>query len=149
MHDDEAPSGLSASLDDPSLTPGQKRRIRLFAKVESTVCSRIEELCAKGGLEVTDVTVLVVDPSAHELVFGDQLCEGPSVLLGHRDRVYEFLAAALPKAPDAPFDPYVDLREPAPPQCVRVLVLDHESLTVLSYGTFVTVRVDPKHRASA
>jgi len=148
LHHD-APSGIAGDLDDPSLTPGQKRRIRLFAQVEATVTARIEELCVTGGLDVTDVAALVVAPSAHELVFGAKLCPGTSVLLGHRDHVYEFLAAALPKAEDAPFDPYADLRDPAPSGCVRVLVLDHESLTVLSYGTFVTVQVPGNGRAAS
>ena len=149
MRDDDAPSGLAKSLDDPSLTPGQRRRIELFANVEGTVCERIEQLCAAGGLPVIDTAVLVVAPSANELVFGDEMGRGTSVLLGHRLRVYEFLDAALPKAPDAPFDPYADLLEPAPARCVRVLVLDHESLTVMSYGTFVTVRVNPGKQAQA
>jgi hypothetical protein len=149
MRHHDAPSGIASDLDDPSLTPGQKRRVRLFAQVEATVTERIEELCVSGGLEVTDVAVLVVAPSAHELVFGEQICAGTSVLLGHRDHIYEFLSAALPKAEDAPFDPYADLRDPAPPECVRVLVLDHESLTVLSYGTFVTVQVPSSKRAAS
>lgn len=149
MRDDHAPSSIANNLDDPSLTPGQRRRVELFAGVEHTVCERIEQLCAAGGLPVTDTAVLVVAPAANELVFGDDMGRGTSVLLGHRLRVYEFLEAALPKAPDAPFDPYADLLQPAPERCVRVLVLDHESLTVMSYGTFVTVRVDPGHEAQA
>jgi hypothetical protein len=149
MRDDHAPSGIAKSLDDPSLTPGQRRRVELFANVEATVCERIEQLCVAGGLPVTDTAVLVVAPNANELVFGDEMGRGTSVLLGHRLRVYEFLEAALPKAPDAPFDPYADLLDPAPARCVRVLVLDHESLTVMSYGTFVTVRLDPGKQAQA
>jgi hypothetical protein len=149
MRDEHPPSGIAKSLDDPSLTPGQRRRVELFAGVEATVCERIEQLCVAGGLPVTDTAVLVVAPNANELVFGDEMGRGTSVLLGHRLRVYEFLEAALPKAPDAPFDPYADLLDPAPARCVRVLVLDHESLTVMSYGTFVTVRVDPGKQAQA
>ncbi|APR86752.1 hypothetical protein A7982_12101 [Minicystis rosea] len=146
----DANAGITAHLDDPSLTPGQRRRVALFAGVENAVCARIEEMCAAGGLEVADTAVLVVAPSANDMVFGDDMGNGTSVLLGHRLRVYEFLEAALPKAPHAPFDPYADLLEPAPVRCVRVLVLDHESLTVMSYGTFVTVRMgDADKRAQA
>ncbi|MFT3764896.1 MAG: hypothetical protein QM820_05170 [Minicystis sp.] len=149
MRNDDAASGIAAHLDDPSLTPGQRRRIKLFADVEATVCARIEELCVAGGLEVIDTAALVVAPTANDLVFGDDMGKGTSVLLGHRLRLYEFLEAALPKAPDAPFDPYADLLVPSPARCVRVLVLDHESLTVMSYGTFVTVRMDADRRAQA
>ena len=87
MRDDHAPSGIAKSLDDPSLTPGQRRRVELFANVEATVCERIEQLCVAGGLPVTDTAVLVVAPNANELVFGDEMGRGTSVLLGHRLRV--------------------------------------------------------------
>ncbi len=65
-----------------------------------------------------------------------------SVILGHRERLHAFLHSVLPPSDDAPFDPYMDLRDPAPARCVRVLIVDHESLTVMSYGTFVTLRLD-------
>lgn len=65
-----------------------------------------------------------------------------SVILGHRERLHAFLHSVLPPTDDAPFDPYMDLRDPAPARCVRVLIVDHESLTVMSYGTFVTLRLD-------
>jgi hypothetical protein len=149
MRNEPASSGIAAHLDDPSLTAGQRRRIGLFAAVEAVVCARIQELCAAGGLEVIDTAALVVAPTANELVFGDPMGSGTSVLLGHRARLYEFLDAALPRAEDAPSDPYADLLQPAPARCVRVLVIDHESLTVLSYGTFVTVRMAGGNRASA
>ena len=71
------------------------------------------------------------------------------MVIGPRDDLYAFLNATLPATPDAPFDPYVDLLEPAPERCVRVLVIDDESLTVMSYGTFVTVNVDARQRAAA
>jgi len=65
-----------------------------------------------------------------------------SVILGQRERLHAFLHSVLPPSEDAPFDPYMDLRDPAPARCVRVLIVDHESLTVMSYGTFVTLRLD-------
>jgi hypothetical protein len=106
-------------------------------------------MCGEGGIEVIDVAVLVIAPEARGIFFEDDVASGVSVVIGHRDRIRDFLGAALPPAPDAPSDPYADLAEAAPPRCVRVLVIDDESLTVLSYGTFVTVRVDPHNRAVA
>ena len=152
MHDDGkggSEGGLAACLDDATLTPGQRKRLSIFQSVESLVCARIEELCADGGVEVSDVAVLMIAPEAHGLFFEETEAPGISVLIGHRGRILAFLDAALPPANDAPSDPYEDLRKPAPPRCVRVLVIDHESLTVLSYGTFVTVRLDPDRRAVA
>jgi hypothetical protein len=153
MHDDGSESGsggLRAWLDDASLTPGQKKRLSIFHSVESPVCARIEEVCGAGGVEVTDVAVLVIAPAARALFFDEEETgDGVSVVIGHRSRVRAFLNATLPPAETAPSDPYADLLEAAPPRCVRVMVIDDESLTVLSYGTFVTVRVDPGRRAVA
>lgn len=145
----EPPTSITESLDDPSLTEGQRRRIRLFAEVEEIVAARVEQLCGEGGLDVRDVAALIVDPAANELVFGGDLGGGPTALIGHRLRVYAILDAALPRTPDAPFDPYADLLTPAPDRCVRVLVLDRASLTVMCYGTFVTVDVDRGKRGAA
>jgi hypothetical protein len=146
---DRGDSPLSAQLDDPALSAGQRRRVRLFAEVESTVTARMGELWEAGGLEVVDTAALVVGPTAIDLLFGDAPGHATRVLLGHRRRIYDFLSSALPKAEHAPFDPYVDLLDPAPPRCVRVLVLDHETLTVLCYGTFVTVAMDDPKRGLA
>jgi hypothetical protein len=96
---------------------------------------------------VTDVAVLVVAPSAHDLFFpGIVEAKGTSVVLGHRLKLHAFLCAMLP---GAAVDPYADLLEPTPPCCVRVLIVDDESLTVMSYGSFVTIRDDPANRAVA
>jgi hypothetical protein len=150
MQDDGKESGgLRAWLDDAALTPGQKKRLSIFQSVENPVCARIEELCGSGEVEVVDVAVLVIAPEARDLFFEEGMAEGVSVVIGHRDRIRAFLNAALPPAPDAPADPYLDLLEAAPEHCVRVLVIDDESLTVMSYGTFVTVRVDPGNQAVA
>jgi hypothetical protein len=143
------PEDFSAWLDDPSLTDGQKRRLRVFHSVEGSVSARIELLCAGGDLDVVDVAVLVVAPTAQEIFFGGELGPGTSVILGHRSRIHAFLCQMLPPAPDAPFDPYADLLEPAPVRCVRVLVIDDESLTIMSYGTFVTVQMDTGNHAEA
>jgi hypothetical protein len=152
MHDDGKDGragGLGAWLDDATLTAGQKKRLSIFQSVESLACARIEELCGDGGVEVSDAAVLVIAPEAQGLFFEETDPPGVGVVIGHRSRILEFLDDALPKAPDAPSDPYADLREPAPPRCVRVLVIDDEALTVMSYGTFVTVRIDPDKRAVA
>ena len=42
-----------------------------------------------------------------------------------------------------------DLLEQAPEQCVRVLIIDEGAITVMSYGSFITVRVDPSKQAVA
>jgi hypothetical protein len=155
MHDQgkdvrpQAPDDLRASLDDAALTPGQRKRIAVLQSVEAPVCARIEEMCGQGGLEVTDVAALMIAPESRGIFFEGDVEPGVSVIFGHRRLVRDFLAAALPPAPDAPADPYADLAEPAPARCVRVLVIDDESLTVLSYGTFVTVSIDPNRRAVA
>jgi hypothetical protein len=135
LHDDD---GLEAA----SLTDGQRRRIQLLKNVEPGVCARIEQICTSTTIEVTDVAVLVVAAEAHAIVFSDQEpCVGTSVVVGHREKVREFLNAVLPPGETVAIDPYEDLLSPAPHQCVRVLIIDAESLTVLSYGTFVTVRI--------
>ncbi len=152
MHDGNGSrtGGLRAWLDDAALTPGQKKRLAVFGSVEGPVCARIEEICGNGSVEVVDVAVLVVAPEARQLFFDDDVVEkGVSVVIGHRSRVYSFLNAALPPAEDAPGYPYVDLLEAAPARCVRVMVVDDDSLTVMSYGTFVTVRMSPGKRAVA
>jgi hypothetical protein len=153
MHDDGSESrsgGLRAWLDDASLTRGQKKRLSIFQSVESPVCARIEEVCGAGGVEVTDVAVLVIAPQARALFFDEEeVGTGVAVVIGHRTRVRAFLNATLPPAPTAPSDPYADLLEAAPDCCVRVMVVDDESLTVLSYGTFVTVRMGPGRQAVA
>lgn len=149
-HDRGEKSGdLATWLDDPSLTEGQKRRLGVFHSVERTVSARIEHLCQGGDLEVMDVAVLVVAPAAQEIFFSGELGPGTSVILGHRLRIHAFLTQMLPAADDAPFDPYADLLEPAPVRCVRVLVIDDESVTVMSYGTFVTVRIGGNRSAAA
>ena len=152
MHDDRASrtGNLRAWIDDEALTPGQRKRIAVFESVETPVCERIEEICGPGGVEVTDVAVLVVAPEARDLFFTDQETgAGVSVIIGHRGRLHAFLSDTLPPAEDAPADPYGDLLDPAPAQCVRVLVIDADSLTVMSYGTFVTVRLGASPRAVA
>jgi hypothetical protein len=149
MHDEGSGSdGLCRGLDDVSLTDGQRRRLAVFQSVESVVCDRIEQICGSSGISVTDLAVLVIAKEAHGLFFADGE-EGVSVVIGHRERISSFLCAALPPSPDAPSDPYADLHQSAPPRCVRVLVIDDESLTVMSYGTFITVEMDPRKRAVA
>jgi len=152
MHDD-ASDGTAVDLDvylnDASLSEGQRRRLGLFRSVESGVCSRIESLCERSGIEVTDVAVLVIGPSAQEAFFGWGGERVINVVLGHRTRVYALLNVVLPPLPEAPVDPYADLLQPSPDRCVRVLIIDEESITVMSYGTFITVRVDPANRAVA
>jgi hypothetical protein len=152
MHDHSTQSqsdGLRGWLDDASLTPGQRKRIAIFQSVESEVCARIEEGCGGGELDVTDVAVLVIAPEAHGLFFDGRVGEGVSVIIGHRGRLHAFLEATLPPAPDVEVNPYADLLEPAPSCCVRVMVIDDESLTVMSYGTFVTVRMSPGEQSVA
>ncbi|MGK4006355.1 hypothetical protein WMF31_27300 [Sorangium sp. So ce1036] len=138
---------LEAVLEEPGLTEGQRSRLRLFQTVEALVCDRVEQLCARGGLDVTDTAILVVSPAAHRLFFrgaapGNAEPSGASVVLGHRERLHGLLHAVLPPAAEAPFDPYADLLAPSPPQCVRVLIVDEGSLTILNYGAFVVVRLD-------
>jgi hypothetical protein len=152
MHDDGSETrshGLRAWLDDAALTPGQRKRISIFQSVESAICARIEEVCGAGELEVTDVAVLVIAPEARGLFFDDDTGQGVSVVIGHRGQLYAFLDTTLPPDPEAAVDPYADLLEPAPSCCVRVMVVDDASLTVMSYGTFVTVHVEPGKQAVA
>jgi hypothetical protein len=125
--------------------------------VEGGICTRIERICTEEGIEVVDVAVLVVAPDVQAIFFAsapgalDVAGEGArtSVILGHRDKLHAFLHAMLPPVEDAPFDPYADLLDPAPARCVRVLIVDHESLTVMSYGTFVTVSMDASRMPQA
>jgi hypothetical protein len=147
--EDDEHASLAAFLDEASLTDGQRRRLSLFRSLESGVSARIEHLCVTTGVEVTDVAVLVVDVSAHELFFHGQERRGTCLVIGHRAEICAFLRSVLPPAEDAPFDPYEDLLEPAPALCVRVMIVDHESLTVMSYGTFVTVRLDASEMPEA
>ncbi|WP_433935131.1 hypothetical protein AB3662_10790 [Sorangium cellulosum] len=138
---------LEAYLEEPGLTEGQRRRLRLFQTVETAVSDRVEELCTCSALDVTDAAILVVSPAARRLFFRSATSTradppGASIVLGHRARLYAFLHAVLPPAEEAPCDPYADLLDPSPPQCVRVLILDEDSLTVLNYGAFVVVSLD-------
>lgn len=140
-------SSLEAYLKEPGLTEGQRRRLRLFQTVETAVSDRVEELCTCSALDVTDAAILVVSPAARRLFFRSPASSradppGASIVLGHRARLYAFLHAVLPPADEAPFDPYADLLAPSPPQCVRVLIVDEDSLTVLNYGAFVVVSLD-------
>ncbi len=132
---------IEAFLQSEDLTEGQRRRLRVLQAVEQAVTARVEEMCSTTTVEVTDVAVLVVAPEARALVFDGAVEPGISVVVGERNKLHAFLTDVLPPAPDAAVDPYADLLSAAPPLCVRVLVLDEESLTVLSYGTFLTVRL--------
>lgn len=137
-------SKFGAGLESVTLSDGQRRRLELFKRVEQSVCSRIEQLCMQEGIPVVDVAVLVLSPEARGLVFDDEDeggADGITVVLGHRDKLYGFLHAAMPEAEDALVDPYEDLLAPAPALCVRVLIVDGASITVMSYGTFVTVEL--------
>jgi hypothetical protein len=145
---------LEACLAEPGLTEGQRRRLRLFQTVEETVSERVEELCACGELDVTDAAILVVSPAARRLLFRSAASAaadspGASLILGHRARLHEFLHTVLPPADEAPLDPYADLLAPSPPRCVRVLIVDEDSLTILNYGTFVVVSLDPSEMPKA
>ncbi len=147
--DDEDTRDLEAHLGDPALTSGQRRRLGIFKAVESSVSERIEAFCEETGAAVTDVAVLIIAPSAQGIFFGPAEERGTAVILGERTRLHGFLTSVLPPVPGAPFDPYADLLEPAQDRCVRVLILDEESLTVLSYGSFITVELDPARIAQA
>jgi hypothetical protein len=129
-------------LTTDDLTEGQRRRIALFQSLEEGVCARVEQMCATSSLDVPDVAVLVVSPEAQELLFESEDPPSTSVILGHRERLHAFLHSALPVSPEVPIDPYADLLLPAPPRCVRVLIVDDDSLTILSYGTFLTFPLD-------
>jgi hypothetical protein len=149
MDDKEDTRDLEAHLDDRALTSGQVRRLGIFKGVESSVSTRIETFCEETDAEVTDVAVLIIAPTAHGIFFGAERAQGTAVILGDRVRLHAFLESVLPPVPGAPFDPYLDLLEPAPSRCVRVLIIDDESLTVLSYGSFITVDLDPVPMATA
>jgi len=146
---DDDPTNVDVFLDDPTLSEGQKHRLALFHRMEAVVCSRVEEMCALGDVDVTDIAVLLVDASAHDLLFHQDEPQGTTILMGHRLEVRGFLNSMLPAAEDAPFDPYDDLLDAAPTQSIRVLIMDDHSLTVMSYGTFVTLNVDPDEMAEA
>jgi hypothetical protein len=152
-HDRPVGCSLETYLQEPGLTEGQRRRLRLFQTVEAGICARIERYCTENALDVTELSVLVIAPEAHALFFDAAPARGPGnggvprapsiqVILGHREQLHAFLHAVLPPSEDAPFDPYADLLEQAPPRCVRVLIVDQESLTVMSYGSFITLRLD-------
>ena len=147
--DDEKSRNFEAQLDAEALTSGQRRRLGIFQVVENRVSERIEAFCEETGAEVVDVAVLIIAPAANAVFFGSATEPGTAVILGDRLRLHAFLGEVLPRAPDVLFDPYADLLEPAPLRCVRVLIIDDESLTVLSYGSFITVELDPRAMASA
>lgn len=148
MHNEDI-QDREESLGDRSLTAGQLRRLGIFHSVATGVSTRIESFCEETGAEVIDVAALIIAPTARGVFFGAASERGIAVILGDRVRLHAFLEMVLPPAPGAPFDPYADLLEPAPPRCVRVLIIDDESLTVLSYGSFITVHLDASPRAMA
>lgn len=147
--DDEDSRNFEAQLETAALTSGQRRRLGIFQLVENGVSARIETFCEETGAEVVDVGVLIIAPAANGVFFGPSTEQGTAVILGDRQRLHAFLEEVLPPVEGAPFDPYADLLEPAPLRCVRVLIIDDESLTVLSYGSFITVALDPRAMASA
>ena len=147
--DDEDSLDFEAQLDAEALTSGQRRRLGIFQIVENRVSARIEAFCEEAGAEVIDVAVLIIAPAANAVFFGSATEPGTAVILGDRLRLHAFLGEVLPRAADMSFDPYADLLEPAPPWCVRVLIIDDESLTVVSYGGFITVVLDPGAMAMA
>lgn len=151
MHDEseQTASDLDAYLNDAALTEGQRRRLALFRVVEGGVCERIEALCEQSGIEVTDVAVLVIGPAAPEALWGIGGDGVINVVLGDRTRVYGLLRSLLPPPRGTALDPYGDLLARSPDGCVRVLIIDGDSLTVMSYGTFITVRLDPATMAVA
>ena len=97
-----------------------------------------------------DVAVLVIGPTAPEVLFDPEAGRDRviNVVIGHRARMYAWLSGVLPP-PEHEVDPYGDLLVEAPEQCVRVLIIDEGAITVMSYGSFITVRVDPSNRAVA
>lgn len=147
--DDEDSRKFEAQLEAAALTSGQRRRLSIFQLVENGVSARIEAFCEQTGAEAVDVGVLIIAPTANGVFFGSGREQGTAVVLGNRRRLHAFLEEVLPPVDGAPFDPYADLLEPAPLRCVRVLIIDDESLTVLSYGSFITVELDPAAMASA
>ncbi|WP_231511865.1 hypothetical protein [Chondromyces apiculatus] len=154
-------SNLDRYLQEPGVSEGQRSRLRLFQSMETNVCTKVERFCTDNGVEVTDLAVLIVAPEAHVL-FQDALKTNPgrvagrggegsvhlsalpsaSVILGHRTRLHAFLRAALPTDDAEVQDPYRDLLVPSPMRCVRILIIDSDSITIMSYGTFVTVQMD-------
>ena len=134
---------IAAALADVTLTDGQRQRVRLFQAVEPAVADRIERACLLTATDVTDVAVLVVSPDAQSTLFREEeVTEELTVIIGHRTKLYTFLSSFLWRAGDG-VDPYLDLLTPAPPRCVRVLVVDRNAVTVLSYRSFVAVPLDP------
>ena len=145
-----ASADFGTYLDSEALSQGQRRRLELFKRVEPNVCARIEELCQQGEVAVTDVAVLLMSPEARAALFPpDEDPPGITVVMGHREKLYAFLHATLPEAEELLSDPYEDLLKAAPPLCVRVLILDENSATVMSYGTFVTVELSRHDMAQA
>ncbi|WP_245678491.1 hypothetical protein [Chondromyces crocatus] len=143
---------LDRYLREPGISEGQRRRLQLFQTVESGVCAKVERFCTEHGIEVTDLAVLLVAPEAH-LLFRNALLAQPgsgrrpstpqaSLILGHRSQLHSFLRRALPPNESDAADPYMDLMTPAPARCVRILIIDDDSLTIMSYGTFVTVSMN-------
>jgi hypothetical protein len=147
--DDGDSRNFEDELDAAALTSGQRHRLAIFKLVETGVSQRIETFCEETGAEVVDVGVLIIAPTARAAFFEATIEQGTAVILGDRLRLHAFLEDVLPPTPGAPFDPYMDLLEPAPLHCVRILIIDDESLTVLSYGSFITVELDPRVMASA
>ena len=147
--DDQDSRNFEAQLEAATLTSGQRRRLSIFQLVESSVSARVEAFCEQTGAEVVDVGVLIIAPAASGVFFGPGREQVTAVVLGNRQRLHAFLEEVLPPVDGAPFDPCADLLEPAPLRCVRVLIIDDESLTVLSYGSFITVELDPAVMASA
>lgn len=142
-------SVLEDLLVNESTTDGQRRRLRIFQEVERGVVSRVEQLCENSDIEVADVAVLVVAPSARKLIFDDASdAVATDVILGHRNKLHEFMTSVLPPKPDVD-DPYGDLLASAPQACVRLLILDDEAITVLHYGSFVSIDVEPTEEVFA
>src|SRR5262249_39133350 len=123
---------LEGELDDVPLTDGQVRRIRLLESALAEVCERIGAICVTSALDVTDVAVLVVAPSARRFVFGGADTDAdyggagePAIIARSRQDLYAALSACLPPTPECYADPYADLKEQAPTGCARVVVVDH------------------------
>lgn len=135
-------------LADPELSPSRRHRLEIFQKVERGISSRVEQLCTQMGMTVTDVAVLVIAPEAQHLFFQGAMGKETDVVIGHRTKLHGFLTAILPPEPGGG-DPYEDLLEPASEHCVRVLIVDDTSMTVLCYGTFITVNLKPSPKPAA
>jgi hypothetical protein len=151
MHyqDDRTISDLISSLDRSALTRGQRQRIELFKLVEADICSRVEALCEQGEIDVTDLAVLVVGPTAPGEGSALSGVGMVNVVIGHRTRLYGLLHAVLPPSDEVTEDPYRDLLEPSPFRCTRVLVIHADALTMINYGCFAKVAFDPANLAVA